>query len=176
MKVRQAALSDRPGIESVYLAAFGSEERASVAQLAVDLVTDAESFDSLSFVSSDGEEVLGHVAFSPLVFDSGNRVKGSILSPLAVAPRMQGKGIGSGLVKKGLERLRMDGNDVVLVYGDPNYYGRFGFRDDVARTYQPPYPLQYPLGWLGLKLRPLDSGDEVVRFTCVKPLSRPDLW
>lgn len=176
MEIRRALESDRSEIERVYLAAFKAEERTLVAQVAVGLLCLDDSLGGFSLVACDGGNVLGHVAFSPLAFDPCQTLEGSILSPLAVDPKAQGRGIGSRLVNEGLKALRAEGKDIVLVYGDPNYYGRFNFREDVARNYRPPYKLQFPSGWLGLKLRPFESGSEWVPFACAPPLSRPDLW
>ena len=46
---------------------------------------------------------------------------------MAVLPAHQGKGIGSQLVRAGLEKCRSLGYEVVVVVGHPNYYPRFGF-------------------------------------------------
>ena len=47
---------------------------------------------------------------------------------MAVLPELQGRGIGSKLIREGLERCRQAGYDAVVVLGDPAYYSRFGFR------------------------------------------------
>ena len=44
------------------------------------------------------------------------------------------------------------GVNVVFVYGDPKYYGKFGFSAEVASAYSPPYELQYPFGWQAVAL------------------------
>ncbi|MBQ9502602.1 MAG: N-acetyltransferase [Lentisphaeria bacterium] len=49
------------------------------------------------------------------------------LGPVAVRPGLQGQGIGSALIRRTLENLPADCRAVVL-YGDPAYYGGFGFR------------------------------------------------
>ena len=47
--------------------------------------------------------------------------------PVGVVSSIQRKGIGSRLVRDGLERCRHEGYDAVVVLGDPKYYSRFGF-------------------------------------------------
>jgi len=49
------------------------------------------------------------------------------LAPMAVAPANQNKGIGSALVRTGLERCKELGFGAVVVLGHPGYYPRFGF-------------------------------------------------
>jgi len=46
---------------------------------------------------------------------------------MAVLPPYQKRGIGSALVRRGLENARDLGHRVVIVVGHPEYYPRFGF-------------------------------------------------
>lgn len=50
-----------------------------------------------------------------------------MLSPLAVAPELHKRGIGSALVRHGLETLAERGVPLVFLEGDPSYYSRLGF-------------------------------------------------
>jgi len=84
--------------------------------------------------------------------------------------------MGSLLIGSGMQRLSGMGVDVVLVYGDPGYYGRFGFTVDVAERYVPPYALQYPFGWQGLALSERGIPESSVRIACAAPLRDPALW
>jgi len=72
--------------------------------------------------------------------------------------------------------LSADGVDVLLVYGDPEYYGRFGFREEIGRSFVPPYPLVYPFGWLGMMLDETAIPETPRNFECVAALSKSDLW
>lgn len=47
---------------------------------------------------------------------------------MAVLPEFQKHGIGSALIRVGLDELRKLGHDVVAVLGHPEYYPRFGFK------------------------------------------------
>ena len=83
---------------------------------------------SLSLVAEDGDCIVGHILFSPATIDSsGGTIEGMGLAPMAVLPSMQRQGIGSQLVKRGLEILRERGCPFVIVLGHPEYYPRFGF-------------------------------------------------
>lgn len=83
--------------------------------------------DSLSLVAEDGD-VVGHILFTPVVVESsGRRIVGMGLAPMAVRPERQREGIGSQLVRRGLDMLREGGCPFVVVVGHPEYYPRFGF-------------------------------------------------
>ena len=83
--------------------------------------------ESLSLVADD-HGVVGHILFTPVVIESaGRRVAGMGLAPMAVLPDRQRRGIGSQLVRQGLQMLRERGCPFVVVVGHPEYYPRFGF-------------------------------------------------
>jgi putative acetyltransferase len=72
--------------------------------------------------------VVGHILFTPVVVESGARsVLGMGLAPMAVLPDRQRQGIGSELVRRGLDILRERRCPFVVVVGHPEYYPRFGF-------------------------------------------------
>ena len=82
---------------------------------------------SISLVAAEHDEILGHVAISPVSISSG--VTGWYgLGPISVRPDRQGKGIGSALMRAALQQLRQQGAAGCVVLGDPAYYGRFGFK------------------------------------------------
>lgn len=80
---------------------------------------------TLSLVAEDGGNLVGHAAFSPAVLDGDANWFG--LGPVSVTPELQRAGIGSALIRVGLDRLRQAGAPGCVVVGDPNYYRRFGF-------------------------------------------------
>jgi putative acetyltransferase len=49
------------------------------------------------------------------------------LGPIAVLPEHQRKGVGSLLVRAGIERLKRQGSPFIILVGHPKYYPRFGF-------------------------------------------------
>jgi putative acetyltransferase len=84
--------------------------------------------DLLSLVAERGDELVGHILFSPAVIDApGVHIRGMGLAPMAVAPEYQRQGVGSSLVKHGLGLLKEQGCPFVIVLGHPEYYPRFGF-------------------------------------------------
>lgn len=83
---------------------------------------------TMSLVAIQDGEIVGHIAFSPVVIESEClSFKAIALGPMAVLPTCQCKGIGSQMVRLGLEECLNLGHAIVVVVGHPNYYPRFGF-------------------------------------------------
>jgi len=83
---------------------------------------------TISLVAVQDGEIVGHIAFSPVVIEAGlSSFEAISLAPMAVLPAYQRKGIGSQLVRVGLEECRRLGHEIIVVLGHPDYYPRFGF-------------------------------------------------
>lgn len=173
MQIRVASPADQGAIAALYRAAFPDSERDAVASLALELLAEPEV---LTLVAEAGAQIVGHIAFSPLRLDGDRHWRGAILAPLAVAPERQKQGVGSALIETGLSRLAGEGIEWLCVYGDPAYYGRFGFTADFAEPFKPPYPLEYPFGWLALPLGGRDAPATGGTIGCVAPLMKATLW
>lgn len=176
MKIRIATQDDAAAVRNLHRLAFPQEEGDVVSQLAADLLSEKTAPPILSLVSEADGIIVGHVALSPVWKLGTKDLLGFILAPLAVVPDYQKRGIGSQLVRSCIERLSEAGLDLLLVYGDPKFYGRFGFRADVAACYTAPYPLQFPFGWLGLVLRNIEARRPAVDISCVSSLNVPSIW
>ena len=109
-----------------------------ISNLASDLSSETASPSIRSLVAEVDKQVIGYVSYSPIFLRSDASISGYILAPLAVSPEHQKQGVGSRLISTGVDMLGADGVDVLLVYGDPEYYGRFGFREEVGRSFVPP--------------------------------------
>jgi putative acetyltransferase len=137
VEIVREAETDRAAVRAIQEAAFGARAEA-------DLV-DALRRDGdlvLSLVARADGGPVGHVAFSRLAMpETGAR--GVALAPLAVKPSFQRQGIGAALVREALATLASAGEDVVLVLGDPAYYGRFGFAAAAAQALRTPYDGPY---------------------------------
>ncbi len=82
----------------------------------------------LSLVALDGDEVVGHILFSPAKIEGDAKtIEGMGLAPMAVLPERQRLGVGTQLVKRGIEMLRSRDCPFIIVLGHPEYYPRFGF-------------------------------------------------
>jgi putative acetyltransferase len=174
--IRTATREDADAVRCVYMSAFPEGEGDIVSKLAVDLLFEATEPPIHSLLAEAEGAVVGHVAFSPVRGRDTKELLGYILAPLAVRSDSQKRGIGSRLIKSGIERLSALGAGVLLVYGDPRYYGRFGFTVDAAEGSIPPYTLQYPLGWQGMALGGCGVRKPAVRISCVSALNNPVLW
>lgn len=121
IEIRKEEPQDRDAVRHLNLAAFDNgPEAALVDKLRVSCK------DYLAFVAVENGAVVGHILFTPATIDGSNAV-GMGLAPMAVLPSHQRKGIGSQLVRFGLEHLRQSGCPFVIVLGHAEYYPRFGF-------------------------------------------------
>jgi predicted N-acetyltransferase YhbS len=51
------------------------------------------------------------------------------MGPFAVLPSYQKQGIGSLLMNHSIEKARRLGYKAIIIFGNPDYYHRFGFRN-----------------------------------------------
>lgn len=176
MNIRMATDQDRDAIRRVYSSAFPEGESQIVARLALDLLSEKTPPPTISLVAEVAGSLVGHVAFSPVECVNEASCQACILAPLAVQSEYQRRRIGSALVEYGMQQLSAMGVNVVFVYGDPKYYGRFGFSSEAARNYSPPYNLKYPFGWQAIVLEECAIEEVPAATRCVAPLCDPRLW
>lgn len=123
IRIRTEVPLDTAAVRRVNEAAFGRPDEADI----VDRLR-ARATRYLGLVADEGDEVVGHIAFTPVTLDGADRpVVAFGLAPMAVDPRRQREGIGSMLVREGLEVCRRAGAEAVVVLGHPDFYPRFGF-------------------------------------------------
>jgi putative acetyltransferase len=121
--IREEEVRDIEAIRNVNEAAFEGEAEANVVDT-LRQVCDGCS----SVVAVEGDEVVGHVMFSPATIENvDGDIWGMGLAPLAVLPNHQRRGIGTTLIEHGLAMLREKGCPFVIVLGHADYYRRFGF-------------------------------------------------
>jgi len=176
MNIRIAQETDLNSILKVIETAFSDEENKVIMNLVQELHQETTSPSIKSLVAEVDNQVIGYVSFSPIFLKSDSSISGYILAPLAVSPEHQKTGVGSNLIKSGIDMLTRDGAGVLMVYGDPAYYGRFGFREEIGCSFVTPYTLQYPFGWTGMMLNDTPVPEKPIQFECVSALSKPDLW
>jgi putative acetyltransferase len=135
LDVRPERPEDRDGIREVHRLAFGQEDEARL----VDALR-AGGYSRLSLVAAADSRAVGHLLFSdlPLVTAQGI-VSALALAPLAVVPSHQRQGIGTRLVREGLQACAAAGHRIVVVLGHPAYYPRFGFSARLAEPLRAPF-------------------------------------
>ncbi|MBK9313654.1 MAG: N-acetyltransferase [Acidobacteria bacterium] len=124
MIIRTEKSGDEATIRCVVEAAFGQSAEADL----VDALRTAGN-STISLIAEEDGEIVGHILFSPMRLDPEDEALRLLgLAPLAVSPSRQRSGIGSALIRKGLELSGQSGYDAVFVLGHPEYYPSFGFR------------------------------------------------
>ena len=132
MDLREELPGDRESVRNIHLRAFGDNGPADhglvVASLVDSLRETITPANGLSLVAEHEGQIVGHVMFTRSLLDAPRRLaEVQVLSPLAVMPEHQKHGIGSALVRRGLEALAEQAVPLVFLEGDPGYYSRFGF-------------------------------------------------
>jgi putative acetyltransferase len=156
MPLRDEQTGDHDAVGAVHQTAFGGEHGSIVARLVDALRRDDPG--ALSLVFEEAGHVVGHILFSRALLDTARElVAVQTLSPLAVAPQWQGRGIGSALIRAGLQQLGERGVPLVFLEGDPRFYSRVGFGPAVHQGFRKP------------SLRIPDRAFQVVKLSAYEP-------
>jgi putative acetyltransferase len=121
-ELRPERPEDIAGIRAVHTAAFETPAEAAL----VDALRASDAWQpSLSVVAVAGGRVVAHALLSRIVLATeGGDVPALALGPVAVLPGMQRQGYGSAVIRAALAGRE---DRLVVVLGDPAYYGRLGF-------------------------------------------------
>jgi putative acetyltransferase len=119
--VRFEQPGDADGVRETNELAFGETLEARL----VDTLRGCDGY--LSLVATIDNRVVGHILFTPVTIEPAVNRRIAGLAPMAVRPERQRSGIGSQLIRAGLEACRRNGYEAVVVLGHPEYYPRFGF-------------------------------------------------
>ncbi|HVU20895.1 MAG TPA: N-acetyltransferase [Rhizomicrobium sp.] len=112
-------------IAAVVEAAFRSKYGNGEGEVALIAALRAGGNVVAELVAMDAGCVVGHAMFSRMATEPGRSI--AALAPVCARVGRQKCGIGSALIRAGLEACRDLGIGAVVVLGDPAYYGRFGF-------------------------------------------------
>jgi putative acetyltransferase len=121
MHIRPETPSDDAAVRDINVAAFGRDTEARLVALLRE-----QARPLVSLVAQEGRALVGHIMFSPVSLQGFTRLMMG-LAPMAVTPARQRQGIGSALVRAGLESCADIGAEAVVVLGHPDFYPRFGF-------------------------------------------------
>lgn len=130
LHIRPEGPHDAPAIGRVTEQAFQGAAHSSGTEALIVAALRAAGQLTVSLVAQSGDQIVGHVAISPVLLTPGGPGWHG-LGPLSVRPDWQRRGVGSRLMAAALARLRaLDGAGSAgcVLLGDPAYYTRFGFR------------------------------------------------
>lgn len=136
-QIRLETPADHLEVEALNDAAFGGpDESHLIEQLRADGLVTA------SLVADEYGEIVGHILFSDLEvadIEHTRTIRACALAPLAVAPTHQRLGIGSELVRQGIELCEQLGVELIVVVGHAEFYPRFGFSAEKAECLKSPF-------------------------------------
>ncbi|WP_291350858.1 GNAT family N-acetyltransferase [Desulfosporosinus sp.] len=132
MVIRPEQASDYRTVEELTREAFwnvnvpGCDEHF----LAHRLRSHADFIPELDFVAVFGDKIAGNIMYTKAKIVSADGIEHLVLTfgPLSILPELQKQGIGLALIRHSFSHAQRHGYKAVLIYGDPEYYYRFGFR------------------------------------------------
>lgn len=125
--IRKEEVQDIEGISRVTQLAFESMAMSDGKEHVIVERLRRSGNLALSLVAEYENNIVGHVAFSPITISDGSEDWYG-LGPVSVEPEYQGQGVGSRLVENGLLELQKLNAQGCCVLGEPKFYTRFGFR------------------------------------------------
>lgn len=152
----------------------GEAEGQMIGELVSKLIDTTDKNDLLGYTISLDDEFIGAVFYSRLTFPKHQNA--FILSPMAIAPEHQRKGLGQKLIQFSLEQLKSENIDLVMTYGDPNFYSKIGFSPVNESVIKAPLKLTYPEGWLIQSLNGCEIEAVEGAIGCVDALNDQKYW
>jgi putative acetyltransferase len=133
--IRPECAGDAPVVAALNREAFGGDEEV----LLIERLR-ADRLIAVSLVAVEDASLVGHILFSDLAVEvDGRPVRAVSLAPMCVRTDRQRQGIGSVLVRAGLDAVRDAGYAAVIVLGHPEFYPRFGFSAALAARLAAPF-------------------------------------
>ena len=161
MDIRTETPADFDAIRAVHTEAFAPSPVE--AKLVDDLRAEGALVTDLCLVASEGEAVIGHIAFSRATLDpSGHEIL--VLAPMGVLPDHQRQGVGMQLIGQSMRRAALTDFPLVSVLGHAEYYPRFGFEPARPLGIDPPFDVPDE-AWMARKLpRYTEDAKGTVRY------------
>jgi putative acetyltransferase len=160
--VRAETPDDHDDIRRIVDEAFGDTITSAI----VDGIRASDRFvPQLSLLAVSEGRPVGHVISSYIDLVPGtSRVLQ--VGPLAVVPSHQRQGFGTALMHETVRIADEQGEPMLLIEGDPKYYGRFGFTRADAVGIEPPPEARGPQFFM---IRPLGAYDPTLQGRAVYP-------
>jgi predicted N-acetyltransferase YhbS len=132
IKIRNEVESDYRRVEEITREAFWNRYMPGCNEHFVlnNLRKSDDFITELDFVAEIDGEIVGNIVYSKSkVIDYSGNIRDVItFGPVSVLPKYQNQGIGGKLIRHSIEVATNMGFSAILIYGDPRYYSRFGFR------------------------------------------------
>lgn len=176
IQIKEATIDDFNSVMEVEKMAFNSDIEAA---LVADLLNDISAKPVLSLLAVCNGEAVGHLLFTKVKIGQNNEVLAHILAPLAVKPAFQKQGVGTLLVKHGLEILMEMNSEVVFVLGHTDYYPKFGFLCNAeSKGFIAPYPIpeEHADAWMIMELQKDALKKYSGKVCCADALQKPEYW
>ena len=132
IKLRLEKAKDRRIVEELTREAFwnihvpGADEHL----LVHNLRNTKEFVRDLDFVAIVDEKITGNIVYvETKITGAGKEHTVFTFGPVSVLPEYQNKGIGAKLINHTIKLSKSMGYRAIIIYGDPEYYKRFGFRE-----------------------------------------------
>jgi predicted N-acetyltransferase YhbS len=123
-------------IEALLDAAFGADRKE---RTAYKLREGVGYLPKLSFGLMTTGALIGSIQCWPVQLETP-QCPLILVGPVAVAPDQQGLGYGHTLMHATLDAAAREGDPVMVMIGDPEYYQRFGFYAEAAAHWTLPAP------------------------------------
>jgi putative acetyltransferase len=159
MEIRDERADDADAIRRVHLYAFGGDVEVRL----VDFLR-SRGKAIVSLVAVEAGDIVGHVLFSPVTIDGAQSARALGLAPVGVLPAFQRRGIGSSLIRDGIDRCASAGFDLVVLVGAPAYYSRFGFQSAKPHGLDNEYGVNEEFMVLELREGSLERARGLVRY------------
>ena len=113
-----------------------------------------EFIRDLDFVAISDNKITGNIVYAEAkIIDSEKERIVLTFGPISVLPEYQNRGIGAKLIKHTAQLAKKMGYKAIIIYGDPEYYKRFGFKE--SKEYNITNKAgKYPAALLVLELYP----------------------
>lgn len=134
--IRAETPADYEAIASLTRSAFNSE-----AEVCLISTLRQQTADYIALVAEQQGKIVGHILFSAATVKQAPHTRLMALAPTAVSNVLQKQGIGSALLRAGLEQCQQRGIEAVVVLGHPVYYPRFAFVPASRFNISPPWPV-----------------------------------
>ncbi len=89
-----------------------------------------EFLPGLDLVAEADGRIVGSILFSQsrVIGSNGEQFETVTFGPVSVLPECQRQGVGRALIERGIALAREQGHSAVIIFGNPAYYQKYGFR------------------------------------------------